>query len=800
MAIPNLAPGYLEQVARNRAQREENAKQREFEADQNSTKFWQDMGKAVLTTALATAGEVGVAAYKDYNAAPSAGLVPEPTSAALENLAKKRAEQAFAPPPPGSSFGEAAPDTRVRGGLEPTPAAPTRGIDVPAPQKDIVVEAFGPNAIRPAQKQPPRQQAPMAPMASSGARSEGAEPAVSYMPKAIPDLSDEEKMLRQQAYDALSPKDKARLDVSREYRRGQEAVRAVNEAQAKKLAAESDPTYIKNVNDKLEAEKNAALQLEQIRIQKARLEQAKLDRPDPQRDPGAYKYWLADQWKKAYELVALTEQRANAGGSETRGGIKGSDSRSGSSGSNRPRGAAIAVADENGEPRVAFAGAYQPDMPVMIDGKSRPTRRFIWTDARTGARVVYVGVYDPALQAWRTEGFIRREGVVEPVGPQPGGAPLPTSIPAPGQAPPDGPPTAPPDEDRPPGPAPSFDPNPRRRPPVPGGRPPAGTPPVQEQPPTTQPPVQKQPPTPAQPPAPTEPPKSDALPPPTPLSEALEGDADTKVETADGPKTVVDLIAEKNELAKRQRALAIGFDSASDKERRKRREEYDRLQIEIDNKNDEINLARQRRNEDRQRAQDDRRKRGDERQKIDDTKNVITARDNVRAATKGFLVDKAKVKEWYPSIPDARATAVANALNARFKEAGVVGAPNLSVQELQTLVPKLPAEKAQDIIRGYSSVYDDALETLKTKALLLRQEYRKSGGEDGRFFESEQNTFKGIPAHALEVLKANVEAKAARPAGVSPLQALADKINAQDWTVAKKKRVFFAQAKAKGLV
>lgn len=70
MAVPNLAPGYLGQVKSIRAQREENERNRAFEADQASKNFLRGLGRDVLGAALGVGADLAGTKFRDYLAAP----------------------------------------------------------------------------------------------------------------------------------------------------------------------------------------------------------------------------------------------------------------------------------------------------------------------------------------------------------------------------------------------------------------------------------------------------------------------------------------------------------------------------------------------------------------------------------------------------------------------------------------------------------------------------------------------------------------------------------------------------------
>lgn len=70
MAVPNLAPGYLGQVKGIRAQREENERNRAFEADQASKNFLRGLGRDVLGAALGVGADLAGTKFRDYLAAP----------------------------------------------------------------------------------------------------------------------------------------------------------------------------------------------------------------------------------------------------------------------------------------------------------------------------------------------------------------------------------------------------------------------------------------------------------------------------------------------------------------------------------------------------------------------------------------------------------------------------------------------------------------------------------------------------------------------------------------------------------
>ena len=134
MAVPNLSPGYLGQVKGIRAQREENEKQRSFEADQASKNFLRRLGGDVLGTALGIGADLAGTAFRDSltkneRAAAAGTFYPDDdamgeSGAAIRQIAESRAATELRPQ---ASFGEAAETGYGRRGIE-TAAPPLGGV------------------------------------------------------------------------------------------------------------------------------------------------------------------------------------------------------------------------------------------------------------------------------------------------------------------------------------------------------------------------------------------------------------------------------------------------------------------------------------------------------------------------------------------------------------------------------------------------------------------------------------------------------------------------------------------------
>ena len=115
MAIPNLAPNYLGQVKGIRAQREENERDRSFQADQASKNFLRKLGGDVLGAALDIGGDIAGSAYRDSltkneRAAAAGTYYPDDDvmgdqGAAIRQVAESRAATELRPQ---ASFGGAA--------------------------------------------------------------------------------------------------------------------------------------------------------------------------------------------------------------------------------------------------------------------------------------------------------------------------------------------------------------------------------------------------------------------------------------------------------------------------------------------------------------------------------------------------------------------------------------------------------------------------------------------------------------------------------------------------------------------
>lgn len=125
MAIPNLAPGYLGQVKSIRSQREENERNRAFEADQASKNFLRGLGRDVLGAALGVGADLAGTKFRDYLAAPER-LSKQGVStyedadfgdqgAAIRKAAEARATAELRPQ---ASFGEAAETGFARRGID----------------------------------------------------------------------------------------------------------------------------------------------------------------------------------------------------------------------------------------------------------------------------------------------------------------------------------------------------------------------------------------------------------------------------------------------------------------------------------------------------------------------------------------------------------------------------------------------------------------------------------------------------------------------------------------------------------
>lgn len=125
MAIPNLAPGYLGQVKSIRSQREENERNRAFEADQASKNFLRGLGRDVLGAALGVGADLAGTKFRDYLAAPER-LSQQGVStyddadfgdqgAAIRKAAEARATAELRPQ---ASFGEAAETGFGRRGID----------------------------------------------------------------------------------------------------------------------------------------------------------------------------------------------------------------------------------------------------------------------------------------------------------------------------------------------------------------------------------------------------------------------------------------------------------------------------------------------------------------------------------------------------------------------------------------------------------------------------------------------------------------------------------------------------------
>lgn len=115
MAIPNLAPNYLGQVKGIRAQREENERDRSFQADQASKNFLRKLGGDVLGAALDIGGDIAGSAYRDSltkneRAAAAGTYYPDDDvmgdqGAAIRQVAESRAATELRPE---ASYGGAA--------------------------------------------------------------------------------------------------------------------------------------------------------------------------------------------------------------------------------------------------------------------------------------------------------------------------------------------------------------------------------------------------------------------------------------------------------------------------------------------------------------------------------------------------------------------------------------------------------------------------------------------------------------------------------------------------------------------
>lgn len=149
MAVPNLAPNYLGQMADNRAREKEAERQRAFERSQASSNFLRTMGRDVLGTALGIGADIAGSAFRDSLAAPER-LSKQGVStyddadfgdqgAAIRKAAEARATAELRPQ---ASFGEAAETGFGR-----------RGIDTGAPSlggaKADVLRPAGPPSVTP---------------------------------------------------------------------------------------------------------------------------------------------------------------------------------------------------------------------------------------------------------------------------------------------------------------------------------------------------------------------------------------------------------------------------------------------------------------------------------------------------------------------------------------------------------------------------------------------------------------------------------------------------------------------------
>ena len=125
MAVPNLAPNYLGQMADNRAREKEAERQRAFERQQASSNFLRTMGRDVLGTALGIGADIAGSAFRDSLAAPER-LSQQGVStyddadfgdqgAAIRKAAEARATAELRPQ---ASFGEAAETGFGRRGID----------------------------------------------------------------------------------------------------------------------------------------------------------------------------------------------------------------------------------------------------------------------------------------------------------------------------------------------------------------------------------------------------------------------------------------------------------------------------------------------------------------------------------------------------------------------------------------------------------------------------------------------------------------------------------------------------------
>ena len=132
MAIPNLAPNYLGQVKGIRAQREENERDRSFQADQASKNFLRKLGGDVLGAAFDIGGDIAGSAYRDSltkneRAAAAGTYYPDDAvmgdnSAAIRQVAESRAATELRPQ---ASYGGAVESGFGRRGIDE--GAPTLG-------------------------------------------------------------------------------------------------------------------------------------------------------------------------------------------------------------------------------------------------------------------------------------------------------------------------------------------------------------------------------------------------------------------------------------------------------------------------------------------------------------------------------------------------------------------------------------------------------------------------------------------------------------------------------------------------
>lgn len=418
MAVPNLAPNYLNEVRRIRAEREEADKQRAFEAAEATKEFGRSLGRSAVETLLKTGADIAGKAFDNYQSEPfelakEGAYIPDSMvrKQAIGGLAKAVLGDGFKsgdakPPsgllsgvgsadvePPGeivpASARPAEPETGwpIRRGGEKTPYKPSRTFKPPAVNTPAIPDAEAPTfkaglpdpegagaratpgsdrwGVKPPPEAPkPTPEAPDTdPIETVPVEAPQAAPAVR-----APDTSfDASKAFRSVAAARNRNFDRPELS-SRE--------RGLYEASQANLAMKkSDAAYKDALSGAKGPDPKADMELRKLQLETEKLETAAeaAKRAQTVGTP-EYEARRTKAWNDAFRAVATTEQRA--------GGSAGLLTASGSA--NRPRAMGLVVDDGNGWPRIVAPDA---------------DKRFIYRGA-DGVQIEYTPKYDKDLRAW----------------------------------------------------------------------------------------------------------------------------------------------------------------------------------------------------------------------------------------------------------------------------------------------------------------------------------------------------------------------------------------------------------------